>query len=208
MKKNRFTLWIILFFVFQAFILGEQGSKLEIKSQGVSENIQNKKWLTKYKTVTDDDQYLLWRVVALDFLIPGYGMYTLDKHYWAGAYVLGKLTGILLIYFSVNQYLFWKPIADQFVTTFNLTSEEVFNIPGVGPLSARMILTKSDTSLIFIMLAVTFEIIISGVSIWHTIFEYSIRPQSGIYYKIDFMPQNNEKNIDRVDFKFGYNFFL
>ena len=173
---------------------------------------ENKNWAAEYTPINReaDDP---WQILLLDVLIPGYGMFYLEKYPWAAGYALGKIIGALLIYFSVDRYLFWKPLKDEFVSPANLASGESFNVSGSNSLTARDILNRTDTSIVLIMLSVTFEVLVMGVSFWHTIFEYSLRSKEGAYYKINLentqeTKTNQINQLNQLHLKFGYRFAL
>ena len=168
---------------------------------------ENKNWVARYTPITREGDEP-WRILLLDVLVPGYGMFYMEKYYWAASYALGKVVGALLIYFSVDRYLFWKPLKDQFVSPANLASGELFNVSGSNGLTARDILNRTDTSIILIMLSVTFEVLITGVSFWHTMFEHSLRSKEGAYYKMNLENTQETKTnqINQLHLKFGYRF--
>ncbi len=209
MKKNNiFIPFIVFLFFCQASIFSEKIKTPDEKKQAIKKNeVKNNPWEIKYEYKRNINDQMFWELAIFDFLIPGYGMYALGQYYWASSYALGRVIGTLLIYFSVNSYLFWKPFTDEVSRLGNLDAQTQFDIPGVGKKTARQILNKSDASLVLVMFSVTFEVILSGVSILHALSDYRRQNKKGTYYKIDF-GVSKETKLKRADLKFGYQFIF
>ena len=209
MKKiSIFILFVVVLFFFQAPIVAEQMTKTDEKKQKITqEAVENNPWETKYAYSAQNSDKIFWQLAILDFLIPGYGMYASGKYYWGSGYALGKLIGALFIYFSVDRYLFWRPFANEVSNQTSFSVPTQFDVPGVGQQTARQILTNADVSLILVMFSVTFEIIVSGVSILHTLSDHKNQYKQGAYYKIDF-EVDEETKLNRADVKLGYQFIF
>lgn len=174
---------------------------------------KKKEWHPNYIPMDHYEKQSPLSIAYMDLLIPGYGMYQLERYYWALSYASLKLMGAALIFFSVQNYLFWKPIANQFATDELLSSSEPISLDNgniyMKPLDIR---NTSDTALLWLTFSVIFEVLVYGISFWHTLNFASYGTYDGKeeeFYEINIEECLGKRDgTNQLHFKFGYKWQL
>ena len=84
-----------------------------------------------------------------DLLIPGYGMYKLEKYYWSISYASLKLLGGTLIFLTTKNYIHLK---------------DAYNTSGT-----ENALNEANKAFLWLTFSLIFEILVYGISFWHTL---------------------------------------
>lgn len=112
-----------------------------------------------------------WQPAALDLLIPGYGLYSHDRPYWAMSYAGLKLAGAALIYISIKNYRFWNSI-EKAAAARDIVEHDPLLFQ--DPLNSEKYMThqdiknKRDQAWLMIVYAGIFEVLVYTVSFSHT----------------------------------------
>ena len=137
-------------------------------------------------------------VLMLDLAIPGYGMFVHNKPFWGLSYTGLKLAGAFLIYAAIRNHNYWASVAASANSYQNSQPGFVyFKDPtdSSKALSALDIQNKADSSFLFIIYAVAFELTVFTISGWHS---YSTaleeKKSNGPFYRMSYQQasQNNQ----------------
>ena len=169
-----------------------------------------RKWEIQYLIQPDADNLSPLEVTGLDVLIPGYGMFMLDKYLWGFVYGGAKLLGFVFIYLSVSSYQFWRPLEQSLVNEQSLVSGQTFELPGKSDrFSAQKIKDNYAKALLWVIMAATYQVLAYGISSWHTYLEALDQyKKEGPFYKIRLPQKNTQGRSKEMKIKAGYRFIL
>ena len=147
-----------------------------------------------------------YQLSLIDFIAPGYGMFYLEKYYWAGGYALLKILGGVAIFFAYQNYHFWNSTLNSSAVQQSQGTNNLIEVREKSEsLTHQKIKQNAETAFLWFLYSVITEAAIYGISFWHTWFEANkIYENSRPFYQIDLEQKKGYSNQFDFEAKFGY----
>ncbi len=211
LKKKLFIKFCLLFLAISPLATSEVEDTIsnskEIKEAEETKVNASKTWEADLiKPYHEKSRIPPYQLSLIDFIAPGFGMFYLEKYYWAGGYALLKIMGGVAIFFAYQNYSFWNSTLNSSTVQQSQGTNNLIEVREKSEsLTYQSIKQNAETAFLWFLYSVITQAVIYGISFWHTWFEANkIYENSRPFYQIDLEQKKDYSNQFNFKVKFGY----